>query len=244
MQRYLLEIAFDGTDYHGWQVQPNGITVQEQLQLSMNKLYGFTPEITGCSRTDSGVHAKQFFCHFDLNNKIPTNGIVNGLNSVLPKDIRVTSCCEVDDNFHSRYAAKAKTYIYKIDCRKIQDPFSVRYAHQYCGKLNLNDMQFFCSSLIGEHDFAGFSSSGRSVSNTVRTIYDCEIKKYGDFIELSISGNGFLYNMVRIIVGTAIEIGNGRIDKNIATKIFDTKKRSLAGATAPAKGLFLNQVIY
>lgn len=244
MQRYLLKIAFDGTDYHGWQVQPNGITVQEQLQFSMTKLYGFAPGITGCSRTDAGVHACEFYCHFDLEGKIPTEGIVNGLNSVLPEDIRVLCCNEVGEYFHSRYAAKSKTYVYRIDRRRIQDPFSVRYSHRYSGKLCLNDMQYFCSTLIGEHDFAGFSSSGRSVNETVRTIYNCDIKENENCLEFTVIGNGFLYNMVRIIVGTALEVGTGRIDKNIALKIFETNDRSLAGATAPAKGLFLKQVTY
>lgn len=244
MQRYLLEIAFDGTEYHGWQVQPNGITVQEQLQISMTKLYGFAPGITGCSRTDAGVHAFQFFCHFDFENKIPTDGILNGLNSVLPEDIRVLSCREVSENFHSRYAAKSKTYVYKIDRKKIQSPFSVRYSHRYGGKLNTDDIKHFCSTLIGEHNFAGFSSSGRSVSDTVRTVYSCDITETDEGIELTITGNGFLYNMVRIIVGTAIEVGTGRIDKDIAFEIFKTADRTLAGATAPAKGLFLKQVIY
>lgn len=244
MQRYLLKIAFDGTDYHGWQVQPNGITVQEQLQISMKKLYGFSPDITGCSRTDSGVHANEFFCHFDLSAPIPTDGIVRGINSVLPEDIRVLDCSEVDNSFHSRYSAHSKTYLYRIDRRQIQDPFSTRYSYRYSGKLNISDINYFCSTLIGEHDFAGFSSVNRSVKETVRNITDCSVTNNGDFLEISITGNGFLYNMVRIIVGTAIEVGTGRIDKNIAIKIFQTQNRSLAGATAPAKGLFLNKVMY
>lgn len=244
MQRYLLKIAFDGTDYHGWQVQPNGITVQEQLQISMSKLYGFAPGVTGCSRTDAGVHASEFYCHFDLENKVPADGIVNGLNAVLPEDIRALSCIEVNADFHSRYAAKSKTYVYKIDRRRIQDPFSIRYSLRYSGKLNISDMQHFCSTLLGEHDFAGFSSAGRSVSETVRTIFSCEIKETDQLLSLYITGNGFLYNMVRIIVGTAIEVGTGRIDKNIALKIFETNDRTLAGATAPAKGLFLKQITY
>lgn len=244
MHRYLLKISYDGTDYHGWQVQPNGITVQEQLQASMNKLYGFAPGITGCSRTDAGVHAYEFFCHFDLNNKIPVEGIINGLNSVLPADIRALDCFEVRNDFHSRYDAKAKTYMYVIYRGNIHDPFSARYSYNYSGKLNVSDIKHFCSTLVGEHDFAGFSSAGRSAQQTVRTLYSCEIEESGNLLTLTITGNGFLYNMVRIIVGTAIEVGRGRIDKNIALEIFKSKDRTLAGATAPAKGLFLKQVTY
>ena len=244
VQRYLLKLSFDGTSYHGWQVQPNGITVQEQLQLSFKKLYGFAPSVTGCSRTDAGVHANMFFCHFDLDNPVPTDGIVFGLNSVLPEDIRVLDCCEVDLDFHCRYNAKSKNYIYKIYRKRIQDPFSSRYSYRYCGPLNIEDINYFCSSLIGEHDFAGFSSINRSVDNTIRNVTECSVYTEGDFLVLSITANGFLYNMVRIIVGTAIGVGSGKIDKNIANDIFICGQRNLAGATAPAKGLFLNNVVY
>ena len=185
MQRYLLKIAFDGTDYHGWQVQPNGITVQEQLQNSMAKIYGFAPNVTGCSSTDASVHAEEFFCHFDLEKKIPNDGIVNGLNSVLPTDIRVLDCKDVDSVFHARYNAKSKTYQYKIDRRAIQDPFSSRYSYRFGGNLNLADISYFCSTLVGEHDFEGFSSANRSVDETVRTIYSCGIKEENDHIILT-----------------------------------------------------------
>ncbi len=244
MQRYLLKIAFDGTDYHGWQVQPNGITVQEKLQSVMLSLYGYAPDVTGCSRTDSGVHANEFYCHFDLEKKIEPTGIVNGLNSVLPIDIRALSCTEVKNNFHCRYNAVGKNYIYRIDRRKISDPFNLRYCYNYSGKLSISDMQFFCNTIIGKHDFVGFSSSKRSVTDTVRTVSHCSIEEDGDFLIFSITADGFLYNMVRIIVGTCIAVGSGRIDKNIAEKIFDNGDRTLGGATAPAQALFLNRVFY
>lgn len=244
MQRYLLKIAFDGTKYHGWQVQPNGITIQEQLQSSMKSLYGYAPAVTGCSRTDAGVHANEFCCHFDLENQIPPIGIINGLNSVLPEDIRALHCEIVDKEFHCRYNAKGKNYIYRIDRRTIVDPFNLRYSYNYSGSLSVDDMKYFCSTIIGEHDFSGFSSSGKSVTDTVRTVSECEIINDGDFLVLSISANGFLYNMVRIIVGTAISVGTGKLDKDIASKIFLTGDRTLGGATAPAKGLFLNHVYY
>ncbi len=244
MYRYLLKLAFDGTDYHGWQVQPNNITVQEQLQLSMKKLYGYAPDVTGCSRTDSGVHAQCFYCHFDLEFLIDCDGIVRGLNSVLPPDIRVLNCATVANDFHCRYNAKRKTYVYKIYRKNIEDPFLTRYCYKYSKSLNLEAINHFCSTLIGEHDFAGFSSANRSVSDTVRTIYECYITVNDDFIEFVISGNGFLYNMVRIIVGTAIDVGRGRLSQDIALSVCQKKDRALAGKTAPAKGLFLKEVLY
>ena len=244
MQKYLIKIAFDGTNYHGWQVQPNGITVQESLQNAMSKLYGYTPDVTGCSRTDAGVHAEEFFCHFSLENNIPDCGIVAGLNSVLNEDIRILSCKHIEDDFHCRYAAKRKTYIYKIDTRKINDPFTARYSYHYAGSLDLEKMRIFCSSIIGVHDFEGFSSANRSVNETIREIYDCYITENEGILTFSVTGNGFLYNMVRILVGTAIDVGNGRLSENIAYKIFETKNRALGGFTAPAKGLFLKQVEY
>lgn len=244
MYRYLLKLSFDGTDYHGWQVQPNGITVQEQIQLSMTKLYGYAPDVTGCSRTDSGVHALSFYCHFDLRDNIEVSGIVKGLNSVLPDDIRALECKIVNDDFHCRYNATAKTYVYRIYRDSIDNPFISRYSYKYSGSLDIGKINNFCKSLIGEHDFSGFSSANRSVNNTIRTIYNCHIKEKGNILEFEITGNGFLYNMVRIIVGTAIDVGRGRLEENVAFAVFDTKDRSLGGATAPAKGLFLKDVIY
>ena len=244
MQKYLIKIAFDGTDYHGWQVQPNGVTVQESIQIAMKKLYGYAPDLTGCSRTDAGVHASEFYCHFSLNNDIVDSGIVAGLNSVLDENIRVLSCKHVDDDFHCRYNAKRKTYVYKIDNRKITDPFLSRFSYHYAGNLDIDKMNKFCKTLIGIHDFEGFSSSNRSVKETVREIYECFITEKDGILTFSVTGNGFLYNMVRILVGTAIEVGNGRISENVAEEIFETKNRALGGFTAPAKGLFLKKVEY
>ncbi len=242
MQKYLIKISFDGTDYHGWQVQPNNITIQESLQNAMMKLYGVTPDVTGCSRTDAGVHAEEFYCHFSLDNDIPDNGIVMGLNSVLKEDIRVINCEHIDDDFHCRYAAKRKTYVYKIDNRKTTDPFMSRYSYHYKGLLDLSKMNKFCESIIGVHDFEGFSSSNRSVKDTVREIFECKIMEKEGILTFSVTGNGFLYNMVRILVGTAIEVGNGRLSVDVANQIFNTKNRALGGFTAPAKGLFLKHV--
>ncbi|MBE6729943.1 MAG: tRNA pseudouridine(38-40) synthase TruA [Ruminococcaceae bacterium] len=244
MQRYLLKISFDGTSYHGWQVQANAITVQQRIQECMNSLYGFAPAVTGCSRTDAGVHANEFYCHFDLKKTIDPIGIIKGLNAVFPIDIRALDCKTVDNDFHCRYRAIKKNYIYRIDRRKIPDPFNARYSYNYSGNLSVEDMKEFCAVIVGTHDFFGFSSSGRSASDTVRTVYECDITEDGDFLIFSITANGFLYNMVRIIVGTALYVGRGTLNKCIANEIFDKKDRSLGGFTAPPQALFLNRVYY
>ncbi len=244
MCRYLLKIAFDGTDYHGWQVQPNGISVQEKLQDSLEKMFDFRPAVTGCSRTDAGVHANEFYCHFDLNNDISVYGIVKGLNSVLPNDIRALECKRVDSDFHCRYNAVAKNYIYRIDTSEILSPFDSRYAMHYVGDLNIEKMNEFCKNIVGTKDFCGFSSSKRTVTDTVRTIYECFVSKKDNIIELSITGNGFLYNMVRIIAGTALEAGQNRINSEDFDKIINSRDRSLAGKTLVPHGLFLNKVYY
>lgn len=244
MKRMLLTIAYDGTDFHGWQVQPNGITVQETLQNSLENMLGVRPDVTGCSRTDAGVHAKMFCCHFDCDDKLPAMAFEKGLNSFLPKSIAVLSCKETEKDFHARYSSKGKTYIYKIFNSCVPNPFIMRYAWQIERSLDLEKINEFCRHIIGTHDFAGFSSSGRSVTDTVRTVKDCSCTKDGDMLLFKITADGFLYNMVRIIVGTAVGISDGKISLSDIDRIFDSGDRSLAGITAPAHGLFLYKVLY
>jgi len=244
MKRVLLTLSYDGTSYHGWQVQPNGITVQEILQKEISSLLGVNTDITGCSRTDAGVHAKEFCCHLDCNDNIPYDAFVKGLSSKLPDDISVIDCKTVPDDFHARYNALGKTYVYNIFNSKIKNPFSERYSWRIERPLDIDKMNLFCKEIIGTHDFFAFSSSGRTVTDTVRTITECYVEKNGDMITLRITANGFLYNMVRIIVGTAVWVSDGKIDPKDTEKILLSKKRDLAGITAPAKGLFLEKVIY
>lgn len=243
MKRYLLTVAYDGTDYHGWQIQPNGITVQEVIQNSLKSVLGKETGVTGCSRTDAGVHANEFCCHLDCDDNIPESAFLRGLNSCLPNDIAVISAKEVPSNFHSRYNAKGKNYIYNF-YYGITNPFFDRYALRLDKELDLDVVGEFCKTIIGTHDFYGFSSSGRTVEDTVRTVTDCKIYKAGNFLRFDITANGFLYNMVRIIVGTAIDVSYGKLDINVANKVFETKNRKYAGNTASPKGLFLNKVFY
>jgi len=244
MKRMLLTISYDGTAYHGWQVQPNGITVQEVLQNEVSQLLGKKTDITGCSRTDAGVHAREFCCHLDCADSIPQSAFTRGLSAKLPQDISVIDCREVEADFHARYNAKGKTYVYNIHNSKIKDPFSDRYSWRIERPLDINAMNSFCEEIVGCHDFFAFSSSGRTVTDTVRTVKECSVYKNDDFIKLKITADGFLYNMVRIIVGTAVWVSDGKIDPKDTEKIIESKRRDLAGITAPANGLFLEKVIY
>lgn len=244
MKRILLTLSFDGTDYHGWQVQPNGITVQEVLCSSLKSLLGVETSVSGCSRTDAGVHANEFCCHLDCADNIPNNAFLKGLNSILPNDIVIKDVKTVPNGFHARYSSKGKEYVYRTINQNNANPFYLRYALPLRREVDLDKANVFCKSIVGKHDFIAFSASGRTVEDTVRTVYTCEMKKEGDFTNLYISADGFLYNMVRIIVGTALDVSEGRLSENCANEIFLHNKRDLAGKTAPAKGLFLNKVFY
>lgn len=244
MQRYLLTICFDGTAYHGWQVQENAVSVQFTVQNALEKLLSYRPGLTGCSRTDSGVHANRYCCHFDADDEIPVIGIVRGMNAVLPTDIRALECRCVPDSFHARYSCVAKTYRYQIDQSQIQSPFYRNFAWHFPHSLDISAMNAFCSGLVGTHDFSAFSSSKRSVLDTVRTVRECFVRRDGNNFTLQITADGFLYNMVRIVVGTAVEVGIGRRKPEEAAEILEKKDRRLAGRTAPARGLYLNQIFY
>ena len=244
MKRILLKISYDGTQYHGWQVQPNAITIQEVLNTSLEKLLGVKTDVVGASRTDAGVHAKEFCCHLDCDNNIPESAFLRGLNSLLPSDIAVNECVLVPNDFHARYDCKGKTYVYNILNSNKKDPFALRYAWQIERKLDEKLMNDFCKEIIGTYDFYAFSSSGRTVEDTVRTVSDCFVKRKGDNIIFSITANGFLYNMVRIAVGTAVDVSLGKIKVEEIKIILNSKDRSRAGVTAPPQGLFLNKVYY
>ncbi len=244
MKRMLLTISYDGTSYHGWQVQPNGVTVQETLQNALEKLMGRRVGVTGCSRTDAGVHAEEFCCHLDCEDKFPENAFLKGLNSLLPRDIAVLGVKQVQGDFHARYKSKGKTYIYRIYNSGLRDPFLSRYSWQIERPLDIFKMSEFLKQIVGTHDFAAFSSSGRTVEDTVRTVSDCKIGKDGDIITLEITADGFLYNMVRIITGTAVAVSDGRCLPPDDSRIFELGDRTLAGDTAPPQGLFLHKVLY
>ncbi len=243
MKRVLLKIAYDGTNYHGWQLQNNAVTVAGIFEESLEKLLGVKTSVTGCSRTDTGVHAKEFFCHFDCEDNIPEKAFLLGLNAILPDDIAVKEASVVDSNFHSRFDAKSKTYVYKMYVG-LTDPFLSRYALRLDNEPDLDLMNDFCKRLIGTHDFVAFSSSGRTVKTTVRTITECYVTKSDNQYVLTVSGNGFLYNMVRIIVGTALAVGYGVLAPSCADDALKTGDRTKLGNTAAPCGLFLQNVKY
>ncbi len=243
MKRMLLTISYDGTAYHGWQVQPNGITVQQTMQDALEKLLGERPAVTGCSRTDAGVHARKFTCHIDCKEKFPENAFLKGLNSLLPNDIAVIDCREVASDFHARYNAKGKKYIYSM-YTGAQNPFDSRYMLHLENLPDISLMNEFCKGIIGTHDFAGFSCSKRTVEDTVRTITECCVKKDGNKIYFEIRGNGFLYNMVRILAGTALAVGQKRLRADCYNDVFKDNDRSKAGDTMPAFALMLQEVYY
>ena len=239
----MLTISYDGTAYHGWQVQPNAETVQSTLQDALEKLLSVRPAVTGCSRTDAGVHAREFCCHLISDDKFPDNAFLKGLNSLLPDDITVVGCKTVSDNFHARYDCAGKRYSYGF-YSGTKNPFDERYFLHLEKMPDVDLMNEFCKTIIGTHDFFGFSASGRSVEDTVRTVTECKVISENGKLYFKISANGFLYNMVRILAGTALAVGYGRLKVSCANNVFELKDRSLAGDTLPAKGLFLEKVFY
>lgn len=232
-------VAYDGTNYCGWQVQPNGITIQGELNRCLSELLGEEIETIGASRTDAGVHAMGNVAVFDTNTRIPGEKISYALNQRLPEDIRIQLSEEMPLDFHPRYCDSVKTYEYRILNRRFPVPTERLYSYFYHYKLDVEKMRAATSYLIGRHDFASFCGSGAQVKSTVRTIRSIEIERYEDMITIRISGEGFLYNMVRIIAGTLIEIGNGQYPPERMKKILDARDREYAGPTAPARGLTL-----
>ena len=244
MKRVGLIVAYDGTNYCGWQVQPNGITIQGELNRCLSELLGEEIETIGASRTDAGVHAMGNVAVFDTETRMPGEKILYALNQRLPEDIRIQLSEEMPMDFHPRYCDSVKTYEYRILNRRFQIPTERLYSYFYHYKLDEKKMREATSYLIGRHDFASFCGAGAQVKSTVRTIRSVEVERFGDMVTIRISGEGFLYNMVRIIAGTLIEIGNGQYPPERMQEILDARDREWAGPTAPAKGLTLLGIQY
>lgn len=242
--RVRLIVAYDGTNYHGWQIQKNAITVEEILQQALCDLLQEPIELVGASRTDAGVHARGNVAVFDTHTRIPAEKIAIAVNQRLPEDIRVMQSEEVAEQFHPRYAESEKTYEYHISNVPIQLPTRRLYSYFVYLPLDVEKMQEAAKLFVGEHDFAGFCSAKSQVQTTVRTIYDCQVEKEGDEICIRVRGNGFLYNMVRIIAGTLVEVGLGRRKLSTVSQAIEKADRSLAGPTAPPEGLTLIKIEY
>jgi tRNA pseudouridine38-40 synthase len=244
MRRIKLTVAYDGTNYHGSQIQNNGETIEGVLKKELFSLLKEEINLIGASRTDAGVHARGNVYVFDTESRIPSDKFTYALNARLPEDIRVQDSCEVPADFHPRHQDTVKTYEYKILNRKLPLPEYRLYAHFTYENLDLSTMQEACGHFIGEHDFAAFCAAGSQVESTVRTIYDLHVKKDGDLLTISVTGNGFLYNMVRIIAGTLMKVGAGGIKPSDISGIIESRERKNAGPTAPAKGLTLVEIRY
>lgn len=245
MQRYKGIIAYDGTGYSGYQIQINGKTVQEVLEKALRKMHkGAEIKVTSSGRTDAGVHARGQVFHFDSFIDLPSERWVNAMNGLLPKDVALQSVEKVNDDFHARYDVVGKTYKYFLYTGKIRDPFRRNYSSYYPYKLNIAHIRQAAGYFVGTHDFTSFCSSKTDKENKVRTISSLNIEQKEDEIIFTFSGNGFLYNMVRIIVGTLLQVGNGRILPEDIPHILEARDRKLAGKTAPAEGLCLWEVFY
>lgn len=244
MKRIKLTIAYDGTNYCGWQIQPNGITVEEVINKALQKLTGEPILVIGASRTDSGVHAMGNVAVFDTETSIPPERIAMALNLRLPEDIVIVKSEEVALDFHPRYCDCSKTYEYHIINTRIPIPTKRLTNYFVSYNLNLDHMRQAASYLVGEHDFVSFCNVRTDVENTVRTITELDIIENGNEITIRITGNGFLYNMVRIIVGTLIRVGRGFYTPEKVKEILEAKDRKAAGVTAPAHGLMLMEINY
>lgn len=244
MRNIKLTLEFDGTRYAGWQRQINGIAVEQRVREAIKKLTGEKPDLIGCSRTDAGVHARRYVCSFKTESSIPAERMKFALNNILAEDIVVLESEEAYGEFHARFSAKGKRYTYMICNREMPAAIGRNYVYYYKRPLNTDRMEAAAPYLIGKHDFSSFKNSNSGVHSSVRTIYDLAVSRDGNIITISVTGDGFLYNMVRIIAGTLIEIGLGDISPDEMKTILEAKDRSMAGRTAPASGLCLEEVFY
>ena len=251
--KILLTIQYVGTCYAGYQVQNNGITIQGCLTEAAERLFGFPCDITGCSRTDSGVHANMFCATVtrkgcpDIETTLPQDKLPRVMNSFLPGDISVISAAWVSEEFHPRYDVKYKEYVYKIWNKPEKNPFLNGRAWHYPREISeekICEMRRAAALFVGTYDFSSYMAQGSSVSDTVRTINYADVTKEGDLITFRVAGNGFLYNMVRIMTGTLISVAEGKINDSDIPKITEARDRRMAGITAPADGLYLNKVVY
>lgn len=244
MRNIKLGIAYDGTNYCGWQVQPNGVSVAGEILKAIKTITGESPSFYGSGRTDAGVHALCQTANFYTESKIEPYRMIAALNANLPADIRIIEASEADMDFNARFSAVGKTYCYRIVNAKILSPFEVNRAWLIKYGLDVEKMRAAAAMLVGEHDFKAFQSTGSYVTNTVRTISRLDVEKEGELITITVTGNGFLYNMVRIITGTLVYAGCGRVGKAQIEKMLNELDRTKGGITAPACGLYLKEVYY
>lgn len=244
MQHFLITVSYVGTRYHGFQVQTNALSVCTVLQDAMEKLFGSRPDVKGCSRTDAGVHALGYCVSFFAPKAMPAAKLPLALNRYLPHDVRVISAREVPQDFHARYSAQSKEYIYRIRNSAVDNPFDTQAVWRVSRRLDVQAMQQAARYAEGTHSFAAFMSAGSKITDTVRTVHFFTVTQQDDIITCHICADGYLYNMVRILVGTLIEAGTHRMPPQRMQEILASGQRSQAGDTAPACGLLLYRVNY
>jgi len=244
MSKLKLTVQYDGTDYAGFQIQPNAETVQDELQQALGKLLGHPVKVRAASRTDAGVHALGQIVTFESSNPIPPSNLVRAINERLPVAVNVVEACEVAPEFDARHDARRKLYCYQILNRPAGSPFITRYAWHITDSLDVKAMGQAAQALLGRHDFSAFCASGGSTTDMVRALDRFDVCRDGDLIRMYVQGDGFLYKMVRIMVGTLVEVGQGRRRPEAVSEILASQDRGEAGPTAPGCGLWLVRVTY
>jgi tRNA pseudouridine38-40 synthase len=242
MKRIMLRVAYDGTDFSGWQVQNEMRTVEGELNKAISELTGETIEVIGASRTDSGVHSKGNVAVFDTESSIPAEKFMYAVNSLLPEDVTVTESKEVDGDFHPRHCKSIKTYEYRIYTSRINNPLKRRYAYRFPTDLDVEKMDEAAKYLIGEHDFKSFCCVRTQAETTVREIYSADVFRDDEDIVIRVTGAGFLYNMVRIIAGSLTDVGSGKYEPVHIKEVLEGTDSTLAGPTAEPQGLTLMNI--
>ncbi len=245
MKNFKILVQYDGTKYKGWQVQKStDMTIQGKLQAVLEELAGYPIEVIGSGRTDAGVHACGQVANFHISENFSGEEILEYLNRYLPMDIAVIEIEEVEERFHARFSATSKTYSYRIHTSNIPNVFERKYMYTYTLPLDIKAMREAAKNMVGTHDFASFCGNKKMKKSTIRTVFSIEIQEYANEIVITYTGNGFLQNMIRIMTGTLIEVGNGTKKASDVTSIIEGKNRELAGYTVPPEGLMLKQVEY
>ena len=247
MRNIALKLMYNGTAYHGWQVQKNAVTVCETLQKALEKITGAPVHLTGCGRTDAGVHAERYIANFRTESRIPLERLPFAVNTHTPEDIAVSEALEVAEDFNAIGSCLKKEYTYRIYNSRVKNPFYVNRAYFYPKRLDEEFLNRAAHQFVGTHDFLALCAAGSSAAahgDTVRTITDCHVTRRGDEVDIEVTADGYLYNMVRILAGTLCEVGAGRLRAADIPAILASRDRSRAGPTLPAKGLFLKRVEY
>lgn len=244
MKKLAITIQYDGSNYHGWQVQNNAATVQQTFQDAVEKVFLKRLDVKGCSRTDSFVHANMYVLTLETDMNISNEGVIMALNSKLPNDIAVIDCKECENDFHPRYSCKSKEYIYKIYNGKRPNAFLPKYAFYYRRNIDADYLNREAQAFVGTFDYSGFCSAKSDVEDTVRSVKSFSVWRQDDMVYFKVEADGFLYNMVRIMVGTLLFVSEGKIKEGELSSVILSKERKRAGKTAPPQGLYLNKINY